>query len=53
MFRLLDSGEPLYGSSSNPALSALDGTLDFPNARDIDMPLNNAAAEKIREYHAA
>ena len=40
----------LPGSSNNRALNY---ALHFPNARDIDKPLANAAAEKIRESRAA
>ena len=39
-----------WGSSSNPALK---GKLHYPNPGDIDKPLHDAAAEKIREYRAA
>ncbi len=37
----------LYGSSSDPSLN---GHLHYPN--DIDRPLNEAAADKIRKYRA-
>ena len=39
-----------HGSSINPPLNR---TLHFFNTRDIDKPLANAAAEKIRENRAA
>ena len=35
--------------SSNPVLN---GKIHYPLPADIDKPLHDAAAEKIREYHA-
>jgi hypothetical protein len=41
--------QPRRGSSSNPMLN---GCLHYPLPADIDKLLNDAAAEKIREYRA-
>jgi hypothetical protein len=36
-----------FGSRSDPTLN---GTLHYPNPNDIDMSLNDTAADKIRKY---
>jgi hypothetical protein len=38
-----------WGSSSNPSLH---GQLHYPSPADIDRTLNEAAADKIRDYRA-
>ena len=38
-----------WGSSSNPLPN---GHLHYPRPDDIDRPLNEAAADKIRDYRA-
>ena len=39
----------LWGSNCNPVFN---GHLHYPLPDDIDKPLNDAAAEKVREYRA-
>ena len=38
-----------FGSTSNPSLN---GHLHYPDPADIDKPLNEADADKIRDYGA-
>jgi hypothetical protein len=48
--RWLETGDhDRFGSRSDPTLN---GTLHYPNPNDIDRSLNEAAADKIRKYHA-